>query len=223
MLNVSLEASNLAYHQMRKSLKIPLSHLNSLSDVGNRQRLWLERVGHFLFDSRCPVRTEPCFARDGLKNQHKSAYDHSDVHHRDASATQTFISIFDQDARVMVRILRDGIDQRKWSGMKNNYSEDREKKDLINPSIHQVSELFTLNEKKHVAFSIACSALLDSFSRAIQRDSQGVPLRMYIGGVGGTRKSRIIEAFRYLSKAWGQPNAVQTVASTGIAAVLIKG
>ena len=120
-------------------------------------------------------------------------------------------------------MLRDAIDESKWSDFKFHYSENRERKYSINPTINQVSALFTLNEKQHVAFSIAGSALLDSFLRAIQKDSQGVPLRMYIGGVGGTGKSRIVEALRYLSRTWGQPNAVQIVASTGIAAVLIKG
>ena len=117
---MSLEASNLAYHKMRKNLKISLSHLNSFSDAGNRQMQWPEKVGHFLLNSRCPMRIEPCFSRDELKNQHKNAYDHADFHHRHASATQKLKSIFDQDAIIIVRMLRKAMDQRKLSGMKNN-------------------------------------------------------------------------------------------------------
>ena len=46
---------------------------------------------------------------------------------------------------------------------------------------------------------------------------------MHIAGEGGTGKSRVVDALRYLSKSWGKPNGVVTVAPTGIAAVLIKG
>ncbi len=46
---------------------------------------------------------------------------------------------------------------------------------------------------------------------------------MHISGEAGTGKSRIIDALRYLSKSWGKPEAICTVAPTGIAAVLIDG
>ena len=94
---------------------------------------------------------------------------------------------------------------------------------LSEPSLAQVSQHFTLNERQHIAFVTAGSHFLDSFLRTAAQEPPGKPLQMHIAGEGGTAKSRIIEALRYLRKAWRKPNAVVTVAPTGIAAVLIKG
>lgn len=91
------------------------------------------------------------------------------------------------------------------------------------PTLGEVSSRFTLNKMQHIAFCIAGKALLEAFSRSLRDSAPGKPLRMYIGGEGGTGKSRIVAALRYLAKHWGRPNAVQTVAPTGIAAVLIEG
>ena len=80
-----------------------------------------------------------------------------------------------------------------------------------------------MNETQHIAFFIAGSHLLDAFKRSTARVSPGKPLRMHIAGEGGTGKSRVIDALKYLSTAWGRPNAEVTIAPTGIAAVLVKG
>lgn len=49
------------------------------------------------------------------------------------------------------------------------------------------------------------------------------PLRIYLGGEGGIGKSRVIKAKQYVSKSWGSPNAVRTVAHTGKAAFIVNG
>ncbi len=46
---------------------------------------------------------------------------------------------------------------------------------------------------------------------------------MHISGEAGTGKSRVVEALKYLSASWGRREAISTVATTGIAAVLFNG
>ncbi len=46
---------------------------------------------------------------------------------------------------------------------------------------------------------------------------------MHISGESGTGKSRVVEALKYLSASWGRPEAISTVAPTGIDAVLVYG
>ena len=87
-------------------------------------------------------------------------------------------------------MLRGAIEQRKWSY--ENSLLRRSRKNLINPTINYVSELLKLNEKQKSAFSTADRAFLDSFPRAFRKYFQGAPLRMYVDGIGGTGKSRIV-------------------------------
>lgn len=94
------------------------------------------------------------------------------------------------------------------------------------PNLQNVCDLFTLNEKQSIAFKIAGDAMLKYFYEQIleenciekknvsQSDSKNA-LRMYFGGEGGTGNSRVINTLKYLAKAWGWPDAVQTVATTG--------
>lgn len=70
-------------------------------------------------------------------------------------------------------------------------------------SISEISKQFTLNEKPHYVFRLMGQALLSRWKRAeesevpvddfgsVLRDNQ---LRMFLGGEGGTGKSRIIDA-----------------------------
>ena len=85
----------------------------------------------------------------------------------------------------------------------------------------QLSKHFSLNELRHTAFVIAGSHLLDSLLRATAEGPPGKPLRKHIYGEGGTGKSRVLEALRYLIKR-GEASAVVKVAPTGIYAVLIE-
>ena len=81
--HVNFEVSTPACWKTRKNLRIPRTHFNSLSDVGNCQDLWPEKMGHFILNSKCPIRIETCFARHELKNQHKKSYDHISDHQGD--------------------------------------------------------------------------------------------------------------------------------------------
>ena len=49
------------------------------------------------------------------------------------------------------------------------------------------------------------------------------PLRMYLGGQGGCGKSHLLHAFKDFTRLWGLPNSVLLTATTGTAAVNIKG
>lgn len=99
--------------------------------------------------------------------------------------------------------------------------------DQVRPSLKDVAEKFTLNEKQNCAFNIAGNALLSSFHEMMSKNKESKnkinPLRLYLGGEGGTGKSRVIESLQYLAKMWGRPNAVQTIAPTGKAAFLVNG
>ncbi len=49
------------------------------------------------------------------------------------------------------------------------------------------------------------------------------PFTMYLGGEGGTGKTRAINSLLYLAEKWGFPGAFRTCAPTGIAASLVRG
>ncbi|MEM1003564.1 MAG: hypothetical protein AAGH46_13035, partial [Bacteroidota bacterium] len=101
------------------------------------------------------------------------------------------------------------------------------------PTLKSVADKFTLNEKQRIAFFIVGNALLKSIRDQIVEENlisieenpekNSIPLRMYLGGEGGTGNSRVIKVLIYLSQSWGRPNAVQTIAPTGQAAVLTNG
>lgn len=46
---------------------------------------------------------------------------------------------------------------------------------------------------------------------------------MFLGGEGGSGKSRVIEALVYLAKSWRKQTSVRVCAPTGIAASLVGG
>ena len=129
--------------------------------------------------------------------------------------------MIDIEEETIVRLLEDAIKGCFENKRFGTESEDRSI--IVNLTLGNVSNRFTLNERQNIAFVIAGSHLLDAFRRALRGDSPGKPLRMHIAGEGGTGKSRVVEALRFLCKYWVKPNAVVTVAPTGIAAVLIKG
>lgn len=93
------------------------------------------------------------------------------------------------------------------------------------PSITAVSLAFNLNEAQHKSFSTFASTLLQTW-RSIHTNSD-VPnpnrLKHVMNGAGGTGKSEVIKALQSFAILWGQPKAVKTIASTGIAAVNVCG
>lgn len=99
-------------------------------------------------------------------------------------------------------------------------------------SITTVSRAFTLNRKQHYAFRKIGVALLSrwrnlesssyanaDFERALGADQ----LLMFLGGEGGTGKSRVVEAVQTFCGRWGRSSCLVKTALTGKAATLIGG
>jgi hypothetical protein len=83
----------------------------------------------------------------------------------------------------------------------------------------QLAESFTLNRRQSIAFRIICRQL----DRA-HRNERGTPqLCQFIGGEGGTGKSRIIEALRELFASKGISHRLLVTATSGTAAARING
>ena len=118
--------------------------------------------------------------------------------------------------------------------------------DTFFPTIEEHSRHWTLNEKQHIAFVLMAAALLqhvfsanngteglttpDTINRITRIRSQleeilpdSKQLLMFIGGCGGTGKSRIVKAFRDFARRWHSDSTVVVSATSGIAAMLIGG
>jgi hypothetical protein len=106
--------------------------------------------------------------------------------------------------------------------------------------IVEVSLAFTLNQRQHAAFALITSALLRRFLRQELGGLQGGDggsyctgnfeariqddlLLMFLGGAGGTGKSRVIDAVDAFCASWHRDDAVVKAALTGKAATLIGG
>jgi hypothetical protein len=106
-------------------------------------------------------------------------------------------------------------------------------------SIEDVSRAFTLNQRQHAAFSLITTSLLRRFLHqelgslpgdgggyradnfeAHFRDDQ---LLMFLGGAGGTGKSRVIDAVDAFCASWHRSDSIVKAALTGKAATLIGG
>lgn len=81
-------------------------------------------------------------------------------------------------------------------------------------TIDAMEREFTLNPEQSRAFRMICSA-------AIRRNSE--PLRVYVGGGGGTGKSRIILAVREFFKRRGEDRRLRLASYTGVAAHNVLG
>lgn len=106
-------------------------------------------------------------------------------------------------------------------------------------TINNVSEAFTLNQRQHVAFSLVANALLQRFKQqelasthasvAGYRANDFVSqlrqdqLLMFLGGAGGTGKSRVIDAIDAFCSSWHRSKSIVKTALTGKAATLVGG
>jgi hypothetical protein len=112
-------------------------------------------------------------------------------------------------------------------------------------TVTEVSRAFTLNERQHTAFAIVTSALLQTFLRQEQAGLEvstaaGAPdsssgrghhdfeaqlqdqqVLMFLGGAGGTGKSRVIDAISAFCVSWHRESSLVKTALTGKAATLI--
>jgi hypothetical protein len=83
----------------------------------------------------------------------------------------------------------------------------------------QLAESFTLNRRQSIAFRIICRQL-----DRVHRNERGTPqLCQFIGGEGGTGKSRIIEALGELFASKGISHRLLVTATSGTAAARING
>ena len=118
--------------------------------------------------------------------------------------------------------------------------------DTFYPTLQEHSQHWRLNDKQHKAFLLMSGALLqhafisshqleehlsveeiNRISRIKDQLEAILPsskqLLMFLGGCGGTGKSRIIQAFNDFSRRWHLTSSVVVSASSGIAAMLIGG
>jgi hypothetical protein len=96
-----------------------------------------------------------------------------------------------------------------WFGASTSFSE----------AGRQLAESFTLNQRQSIALRLICRQL-----DHICHDEQGTPqLCQFIGGEGGTGKSRIIEAIAELFLSKGIPHRLLVTATSGTAAAKING
>lgn len=82
------------------------------------------------------------------------------------------------------------------------------------PSVTDMISEFTLNKEQSLAFRIICNSA--------SRESLP-PLRLYIGGSGGTGKSRIIMAVREFFHRRGESRRLRLASYTGVAAHNVSG
>ncbi|KZS90828.1 hypothetical protein SISNIDRAFT_414933, partial [Sistotremastrum niveocremeum HHB9708] len=82
--------------------------------------------------------------------------------------------------------------------------------------LRDISQTYTLNTQQSLAFKIVCLHSID-----LERKSK--PLRMYLGGPGGTGKSRVIHAVTDWFAQRGQSRRLRLASYTGVAASNING
>lgn len=99
-------------------------------------------------------------------------------------------------------------------------------------TISDVSAQFTLNRLQHAAFRTIGSALLKRWKRIdnlgyenenVQDGLRKDQLVFYLGGEGGTGKTRVIGAVQELCSSWRRGDYLLKTALTGKAATLIAG
>jgi hypothetical protein len=87
----------------------------------------------------------------------------------------------------------------------------------------QLTENFTLNRKQSIVFLLVCRQL-DLVHRSEDANSEPIPqLCQFVGGEGGTGKSRIIEALVELFASKEISNRLLVTATSGTAAARING
>jgi DNA replication protein DnaC len=101
------------------------------------------------------------------------------------------------------------------------------------PTISEVSNLFSLSAKQHAFFATIALILLKTWNdreldKVNEIDTIITFLKtqqklIYLTGEGGTGKSRCIEALQFFCNQWGRPDAIAKTALTGKAAVGVEG
>ncbi|KZS91466.1 hypothetical protein SISNIDRAFT_414094, partial [Sistotremastrum niveocremeum HHB9708] len=82
--------------------------------------------------------------------------------------------------------------------------------------IDTIAREHTLNKKQSLAFRLVCM-------HSVSSHNTKPPLRMYLGGPGGTGKSRVIHAIANFFERKGQSRRLRMACYTGVAASHIQG
>ena len=129
---------------------------------------------------------------------------------RQSSGTDDSIPLLGLPHDLRVSLISNAI-QQNWRSDSSPY-----------PSLEDICDRFSLNRLQRVAFFLIGRYLL---SRCLptSHSSDIEQLRMFLGGEGGTGKSRVIAALTELAKSWSIFSAVKLTASTGVAAAQIGG
>jgi hypothetical protein len=99
-------------------------------------------------------------------------------------------------------------------------------------SVSSISADYTLNRKQHCAFKLIAKALLSRWRKVedltySKNDSDDAlrhdQLRLFLGGEGGTGKSRVLDAVQALCESWNRSDCLVKTALTGKAATMING
>lgn len=116
----------------------------------------------------------------------------------------------DREVQMMQRPITNPAVRLQWGASNSFYSEG-----------DRICEAFTLNRRQWVSLLLVCRHL-DRVGQA-QRESDVDQLCQFIGGEGGTGKSRIIEAVVELFAKRGIDNRLLVTATSGTAAARING
>jgi len=139
--------------------------------------------------------------------------------------------------RSELKLLRD-INIKKMMGLESKSAEPRTalrselppKPAVLQMAVEQSNEnvatQFSLNHKQRKAFMLVANTLSAEIDNvALPADNKTIihQLRMYVGGPGGSGKTRIVDALKYLFNQRGKLSWLQCSAPTGTAAKSIKG
>ena len=94
---------------------------------------------------------------------------------------------------------------------------------IENTSVDSIANKFTLNYLQRAAFLLVADAFNLELQSPLEPVGDQTPLRLYVGGPGGTGKSQIVKAILALFAAHARQAWIATTAPTGTAASAIKG
>lgn len=89
----------------------------------------------------------------------------------------------------------------------------------------EICRAHKLNERQAMAFYLVADTLMQEIAAETKPIDNVRPrqLKMYVGGAGGTGKTKVIEALQQLFEAQNRPYWLRTCGPTGSAAVNVKG
>ena len=100
---------------------------------------------------------------------------------------------------------------------------------FVYASLKEIRDMFNYDSNQARAFKIGAVGLLYSIIDDLHdidlsdSQAQSRQIALLMEGLAGSGKSYVINGWKALGKSWGFPNAVLTVAITGIAASLVHG